>query len=136
MISLSDRASLKNALNAPVRSDLKPLLFTRIRHALDAGLADLTHIVVVEGQDCEQAIIDEIGFSPATSPLDGIRYTSPGFIPGWAWLEDFNGWFEMIWPVADSGFAFILLIEDTQQRPSDLIIMCRRHLRCASKRSL
>ena len=128
MISLFDRPSLEDALDAFVRPDLKPVLYARIRHSLDEGLADLTHIVVVERQDTEQTIIDEIGFAPTTNPVDGIHYASPDFIPNWAWLEDMDGWFEMIWPVADSGFAFIFLIEDTPGASSEMPIMCRRYV--------
>lgn len=128
MISLFDRPSLEYALEASVRPNLKPLLNARIRHSLDAGLADLTHILVVEGQDTEQNIIDEIGFAPTTNPIDGIHYASPAFIPNWASLEDLDGWFEMIWTVADSGFAFIFLIEDTLGASSEMSIMCRRHV--------
>lgn len=133
MISLFDRSSLQAALTQSWRADLKPLLDARIRHTLNAGLVDLTHILVVEGQDTEQAIIEEIGFTPLANPMDGTRYNTPGFTPGWAWLEDLSGWVEMIWPVADSGFAFILLIEDTHQAQSDLPIMCRNLIRHAGE---
>ena len=122
MISLPNRASLESALTAPVRADLKDALHTRIIQTLEVELADLTHLLVVEGRDTEQTILDELGFTPLANPIDGTRHGSPNYVPGWAWLQDLGGWFEMIWPIGDSGFAVVFLIEDTD---NPLARLCR-----------
>lgn len=120
MISLFDRASLERAVLSPVRADLKSVLHARIQLTLKGGLGDLTHLVVVERRDSEQTLVNAIGFSPLNDPLGGARYGSPGFTPGWAWLADLGGWFEMIWTISDSGFAVVLLIENSDTPIADL----------------
>jgi hypothetical protein len=91
-----------------------------------AGLLDLTHILVIEPGDTEQAIVDAIGFSPLVSPLDGWRYGSNNFHPYWdgpVWRHD--GWFELIVTVGNDGFAFILLIADEPGMLPELLDLCR-----------
>ena len=125
MISLPDRASIERALTEPVRADLKNELHARIRHTLEAGLSDLTHILVVEGRDTEQTILNEIGFTPFANPIDGARHGSPGFIPGWDHLRERGGWFEMIWTIGNSGYAIVFLIEDIDGPSAQL---CRAYI--------
>ena len=128
MISLPDRASLERALTAPVRADLKTVLHARIRQTLEAGLSDLTHVLVVESADTEDEVIEAIGFSPLNNPIDGTRFGDPGFLPHWDWLQRHHGWVELIITVGDSGFAYILLIEDGEADQSGLAAMCRSWL--------
>lgn len=110
MLSFYDRVSLRHALTLPLRADLKELLHKRIHQIFDDGLADLTHLLVIEAGDTEAMVREEIGFSPLE--VEGIRYGSPGFFHRWDWLEDHGGWFELIFCVGNDGFAFVLLVQD------------------------
>jgi hypothetical protein len=121
MLSLPDCAALEAALSSPVRPDVQPLLHRRIQRFFDDGLADYTHLLVVEADDSEAKLLDEIGLTPFEH--DGIRYGSSDFHPRWDLLHDHGGWFEMTFCIADSGFAYVLLIEDDDR--SCLARMCR-----------
>lgn len=101
------------------------ILATCITQTIDNGLADLTHIVVIHADDSDDAIAQAIGGSPLEHPIDGYRYDDARFEPYWDWLKDHGGWFELTHCVANSGFAFVLLIEDAGD--TDLVRMCRRY---------
>jgi hypothetical protein len=131
MLSLYDSASIKAALDQPLDPKLRELLTTRLAQAAAAGLSDLTHILAIQRFDDEATIEHEIGFNPLVSPLNGVRYGSPDFIPYWSWLQDVGGWFELIHAIGDSGFAYVLLIQKTEGVPRSLLLMCEEYCRCA-----
>ena len=127
MLSFYDRASLRCALTLPLWADLKELLHKRIRQIFDDGLADLTHLLVIETGDTEGMVREEIGFSPLE--VEGVRYGAPGFIPQWNWLEDHGGWFELIFCIGNDGFAFVLLVQDEPLSSwPELRAACRREV--------
>ena len=134
MLSLYDKASIAAAMGQPIEPALKTLLQARLDQAAKADLLDLTHILVIQPGDTEAQIIAEIGFSPLVEPLDGIRFGIAGFYPHWAWLNDLGERFELIIPVGDTGFAFILFIEKAASAIPELIAMCAHyaeHDQCA-----
>jgi hypothetical protein len=134
MLSLYDTPSIEAALAAPMKADLRKLLTDRIDDAAATGLLELSHFLVIQAGDREQDIADEICLTPLTNPIDGERFGSPAFNPFWDWLEDHGGWFEMIVTVGNSGFAFVLLIEDSEDVPPELRALCRKYAepaRCA-----
>lgn len=112
MLSFYDRASLRDALTPRLRADLRELLHKRIHQIFDDGLADLTHLLVIEAGDTEDMVREEIGFSPLE--VEGVRYGAPGFLPRWDIMHHHRGWFEMVFCIGNSGFAVVLLIEDAQ----------------------
>ena len=127
MLSLYDKASIAAAMGQPIEPALKALLQARLDQAAIADLLDLTHILVIQPGDTEAQIIAEIGFSPLVEPLDGVRFGTAGFYPHWAWLSDLGGRYEMILPVGNGGFAFILIIEKEKEALSDLLSMCEQY---------
>lgn len=127
MLSFHDSASLRHALTLPLRADLKALLHKRVDQIFSDGLEDLTHIVVLCAGDTETVLKAEVLFSPLE--WEGARWGDPGFQTWWDWLHDHGGWFELIYCVADSGFAFILFVEDNDDEGlADLLAMCRAAL--------
>ena len=125
MISLHDRASIKAALSLRLDDTLRELLEDRIEAYDASGVLDLTHLLIIQPADTEQDIITEVGLSPLTNPLDGSRFGSPGFQPWWDWLKRHDGWFELGICVANSGFAFVLLIQDAEGVDPQLLALCR-----------
>ncbi|KEQ55323.1 hypothetical protein BV95_00486 [Sphingobium chlorophenolicum] len=124
MLSFYDRASLRHALKLPLRADLTELLHKRIHQIFNNGLADLTHLLVIEAGDTEAMMRHEVGFSPLED--EGVRYGSPTFIPRWDIMHHHIGWFEMVFCIGNSGFAIVLLIEDAQNSSfPDLQAACR-----------
>ncbi|MDO7833675.1 hypothetical protein Q4610_01325 [Sphingobium sp. HBC34] len=66
----------------------------------------------------------EVLFSPLER--EGRRWGDPGFQTWWDWLHDHGGWFELIYCVGNSGFAFVLFLEDADgDGLADLLTMCR-----------
>lgn len=86
MLNLPDRDSQLAVLHQPLEPNLKRLLQGRVRDAAVLGLADLTHLVVIEPGDSEADIVEAIGFSPLVSRLDGVRHQ-----PDWDWIEKHEG---------------------------------------------
>jgi hypothetical protein len=133
MLSLHDEATMQAALALPIDPHLHALLTTRIGHYAASGLSSLTHILVIQPGDTDAVIKQEIGFYPTTSPIDGAHFESLAFHPFWDWLEDQGGWFEMIVTVGDTGFAYILLIENVEGADPDLLALCIAHVNQRNK---
>ncbi|QCB41017.1 hypothetical protein E5673_01225 [Sphingomonas sp. PAMC26645] len=133
MLSLHDEATMQAVLALPIDPHLRALLTTRIIHYAAAGVGSLTHIVVVQPGDTAAVIMREIGLYPTTSPIDGTHFGSTDFHPFWDWLQDEGGWFEMIVTVGDTGFAYILLIENAEGVDSNLLALCNAHVNQRNK---
>ena len=125
MIDLPTSASQLAALKGPLPDGLKPLLCRCIRHAADQGLADLTHILVVEPGDTEADIIDAIGFTPLASRIDRILGQ-----PDWDAISlEHHGWYRLVYLVGDSGFAFLVFVQDAPGVLPELLALCERGMR-------
>lgn len=111
MLHFYDRATMALALTLDLEPRLHTLLEDRVGK-LSEDLRDYTEILIVEAGDTEEDVLRAIGFSPLMEPIDGTRFGEPGFQPGWDWLKEHDGWFEMI-VTFGSTFAYVLLI-DTQ----------------------
>lgn len=111
MLSFDTKASLIEALTLPLDPILHDLLTALINDALVRGLCDLTHILVVQSGDTEADIVDAIGFSPLVHRTYGTRLGDPDHEPDWDWRTDHDGWIELVYCVADSGFAYLLLVQ-------------------------
>lgn len=128
MLSLPDRAAMDHALTLPMRADLKAILHERIAQVIADGLDDLTHIVVLCPGDTEAMLKAEVLFSPLER--EGLSYGQPGFQTWWDWLHNHGSVYEMIYCVSNSGFAFILFLEDRDDPAlADLLTMCRNACR-------
>ena len=119
MIDLPDMDAVRAALRQPLKPELKTLLSDRLADTESCGLANLTHVLVIEAEDTEAAVIDAVGFSPLASRIDGNRDQ-----PDWDWLERHEAFFEALYCVGDSGFAYILLIENADHSP--FAQLCRK----------
>lgn len=134
MLSLYDRDSIEAVLASSLKPHIRNLLTDRIKDAAATGLLELSHFLVVQAGDREEDIAAEICLTPLTNPIDGQRFGSPKFQPAWDWLEEHDGVFEMIVTVGNSGFAFVLLIEDSEGVDPELLKLCRSYVddaRCA-----
>ena len=120
MLNLPDRGSQLATLDQPLEPNLKRLLQGRVQDAASLGLADLTHILVIEPGDSEADINEAIGFSPLVSRLDGVRHQ-----PDWDWVEKHEGYFELVYTVSNDGFAFLVFVQDAPGILPDLLTLCR-----------
>lgn len=120
MLNLPDRASQLAVLHQPLKPVLHGLIKGRVQDALSLGLDDLTHIIVVEPYDNEDDLIEALGFSPLVSRLDGIALQ-----PDLDWIESHPGFWELVYTVANDGFAFLVLVQDAPGVLPDLLALCR-----------
>lgn len=120
MYDLPDMDSIRAVLDQPLSNELKDLLADRLADTLHCGLQDYTHVIVVEANDREEAIVDAVGFSPLRSRIDDCQNSAD-----WDWIERHGGWWELLYCVGNEGFAFIVLIEDHDK--SELALLCRKH---------
>lgn len=119
MIDMPDLEAMLAALRAPLAQDLHELIASRLQDAVACGLADLTHMLVIQPGDTETQIIDAIGFSPLVSRMDGIRLQ-----PDWDYIERHPRSWELIFTVGDSGFAFLVFVERAEGVIPDLLALC------------
>ena len=123
MISIFDAASLSAALATPLDPRLRVMIEQRINSARKNGLAEMTHIVVVQPGDTEADIVVELNWTPLVNPIDGRRFGESGFVAPWDWLQRHDGgWYEMVVTVGNSGFAFVVLL--TPDMDPDLLQVC------------
>ena len=109
MLDLPDMEAVRAALKRPLDPELKTLLSDLLADTLHRGLENLTHVLVLEADDTERDVVEAVGFSPLVSRLDDQ--------PDWDWLDRDGGWWRALYCVGDSGFAFVLLIEDADRSP-------------------
>lgn len=129
MLSLPDAAAVESVLHRPLNKELRAILSTQLDQMVARGLADLTHLVVIQDGDSEADVIEACGWSPLVHPIDETRYGERDFTPYWAWLQDLGNWYEIIHPVGNSGFAYVFIIE---RGGTPFSAMCEEALRCAS----
>lgn len=120
MYNLPDLESQRAALLQPLDPELHTLIAGRMKDALALELGELTHMVVVQPHDTEADIIDALGFSPLVSRIDGIHLQ-----PDWDWFERHEGWFELVYAVGDSGFAYLVFVQVREGVLPDLLTLCR-----------
>lgn len=128
MLSFHDAAAIAAApTTAPIDPTLKQLIADRVHDWTATDLLDLTHLAIVQVGDTEEAILEEVAFSPLINPLDGSRFGSKSFEPSWDWLEHHDRWFEMIVTVGNDGFAFVLFIQDSDGIDPKLRHLCQTY---------
>jgi hypothetical protein len=110
--------------------ELARLLHDRWDDAEALGLAELTHILVIQPGDEEAEIEQEIGFRPTRNPVDGVPYGAREFCPYWSWLEDLGPAYELLHTVGDEGFAYLIFVEAAEGVPAAILSMCQDYARC------
>lgn len=119
MIDMPGLDAIKAALRAPLGHELHELIASRLQDAVFCGLADLTHVLVIQRKDTEAQIIEAIGFSPLGSRMDGNRLQ-----PDWDYIEPHPGWWELCYTVGNSGFAFLVFVERADGVLPELLSLC------------
>ena len=108
MITIYTEADLANAGLDP---KLRALMAAHFDHATRQGLIDMTVACVIQPGDNEAAIINAIGFSPLDGPA--------------AWVNDHGGWFEAVYIVEGTGFAYLVYVGQAAGVWPALIHHCR-----------
>ncbi len=129
MLTFETAAAIAAApTSTSIDSVLRPLLVDRIRDWTANGLLDLTHVLVLQVGDTESDIVEAIGWSPLTNPLDGRRFGCAGFVPPLDRLSDLGGHYELIQAVGNGGFAFHIFVPDREGVDPELLALCRTYV--------
>ena len=132
MLSFNNAAAIAAAPStASIDPTLRQLLADRVHDWTATDLLELTHVLIVQAGNTEEDILDAVAFSPLINSLNDQRFGSKGFTPAWDWLERHDGWFELIATVGDSGFAFVLFIEDAEGVDPELRALCHAYAEAA-----
>lgn len=123
MLTITDGGSLARALKLPIDPQLKRLLIER-RDQLGGVIVGLARFVVVQPGDSLKAIDKELGFSVFQNAGDGTWFGDPDFTPGWEWLEDHGHCFELVFIFDDSGFAHVVLVQNSPMQNRRLRALC------------
>lgn len=125
MLTVHDRASLSRALRTPIDLRLKRLLSDR-RDQLgyDQDLSEFARFIIVQPGDSLPSLEHELGFSVFTNQVDGSRFGQPEFSPSWEWLADHGHCFEMVFIFDDSGFAHVVIIQNSPMQNRLLRALC------------
>lgn len=126
MIHLYDRATIARALTLDLEPRLRGLLAKRIAglQTKYGDLTDHTEFLIVEPGDTETDVVRHLGFSPLVDPIDGHRWPDLRFQPGWSYLADRGGWFELVFTFG-STFAYVLFVRDAADAAGELTALCR-----------
>lgn len=128
MLHIYDRATMAHALTLDLDPELHRLLTERIASLRtdEYDLTDDTEFIVIQPGDSEDDLIQQVGCTPLTEPIDGIAYGQPDFHPHWDYLARHPGWFEMILTFG-STFAYILFIQHADGIEPDLAALCAHY---------
>lgn len=128
MISLPNFYAMQAALSRPLEPSMHRLLSCRVADIMACGLAGLSHILVIEPGDGEEDFLHAAAFSPFRNPLSDSRYGDPDFYPHWDWAGRTDGIFEWFTTVGNAGFAFIVIVPETDDINPALLSMLRKHV--------
>jgi len=118
-----DGGSHARALKLPINPRLKQLLIER-RDQLGGDIKDKARFVIVQPGDTLNDLEAKLSFSVFQNPGDGTRFGDPDFTPGWEWIEDHGHCFELVFIFDDSGFAHVVLIENSHGVDPELLKLC------------
>ena len=125
MLSVHDWASLSRALKAPIDLRLKRLLIERRDQlGVDLDLSTVAHLVIVQPGDSLDALEAALGFSVLQNQTDGRHFGEREFSPSWEWIADHGHCFEMVFIFDDSGFAHVVLIQNSPMQNRLLRALC------------
>jgi hypothetical protein len=123
MLSITDGGSLTRALTLPLDPRLQRLLLDR-RAQLGGEIAGRAHFLLIQPGDTLASIIEATALPIASNPIDGSHYGDPYFTPAWEWIEDHGFCWEIVFLLDDSGFAHVLLIEQSEGMDPELSRLC------------
>lgn len=126
MLTITDGGSLTRALSSPIDARIKRLLRLRCEQ-LGGDITGQVRFVIVQPGDTEEDLEGALGFSVFQNAGDGSRFGEPDFTSSWEWLADHGHCFELVFIFDDSGFAHVVLIENSQGVDPELLSLCRAY---------
>jgi hypothetical protein len=123
LLHFSDRSTLLGALDLPLEPELHALIAARLAHLAEAGVLDMTELVVIDAETTETDLIDAIGWWPLRDQ-EGGQYGDSGFVQPFDHVYQASRSYHVaVQTVGNAGFAFELIVHDDAQ--PDLVALCR-----------
>jgi hypothetical protein len=107
---------------------LRGLLRQRFEQLSGCPIADLARFHVIQPGDTFATIEDELGFAVNANLVDGIRFGEPDFVPSWEHAFQHEDMFEVTYILDDSGFGWVLFIEDREGIDADVLALCHTYI--------
>jgi hypothetical protein len=123
MLTINDGEALPCALDPSLRELIK-LRVNQLRQDYDGPLNDIVCFYVVEANDGQEQMAQALGFSPLRNLVDGTTFGDPDFAPSFEWIEDHGYAFELVFIFDESGFAHVVIIEQTEEVHPELLKLC------------
>jgi hypothetical protein len=127
MLTIDDGGSLTRALSTSIDPRLRRLLVER-RDQLGGRIKGEARFIVVQPGDGLDALETALGFSVLHNQIDGRRFGDPEFSPSWEWLADHGHCYELVFIFDDSGFAHVVLIENSHGVDWELLRLCQLYV--------
>ena len=105
MYDLPTAQSIRAALGQPLAPSLHQLLSDRLSDMFHCGLQNYTHVLVFETGDSAQEAAKALGFDPLSKQTE------------YDWIDFHGGWWELLYCVAGTDFAYIILVEEGERSP-------------------
>ena len=128
MLTINDGGSLTRALSTSIDPRLKQLLRNRVQQLDVEDLSTVARFIVVQPGDGLDALETALGFSVLHNQIDGRRFGDPEFSPSWEWLADHGHCYELVFIFDDSGFAHVVLIENSHGVDWELLRLCQLYV--------
>lgn len=119
MIALRSAASMREAVEGPLRPDLKAILNRRMQQLGGGDLGETVNFIIVEPGDQPEQLDRELGFPFLTNLVDGTRFGEADFTPSHEWVQDHGSWIEIVFILTDA-FGIVALIQDDPGQHFDI----------------
>jgi len=122
MLTIQDRGTLSRALSLPIDLRVKQLLIER-RDQLGGDITDIARFILVQAGDSLKALEHELGFN-ILKDADGLIFPDPNFNGRWEWMADHGYCWESPFIFDDSGFANVIIIQNSPMQNRLLRALC------------
>ena len=118
-------------------ADASTIANPELRHLIEKTIADLNldgpyypdvlgYFLIVEQGDSLATINAQIGFDILCNRWTGIRFDQPNYTQSFECLDEFAGYYEIVFIISDDGYGIEVFIPKTTDI-ADLLAMCQRY---------
>ena len=123
---LRDEEDFACALDSWADQELVQLLQSRLAFYADyeEPLADLYKLILVEPDDTLEGVDDEFNGAFLINHYSGRRYGDPAFKPAFEVLEEYPGFYAMLFCEGDGGFGIEVIVPKSVDIDTRLLSLC------------
>ena len=123
---LRDEEDFACALDSWADQELVQLLQSRMAFyaEYEKPLADLYKLILVEPDDTLEGLDGEFNGAFLINHYSGRRYGDPGFKPAFEVLEEYEGFYAMLFCEGDGGFGIEVIVPKSSDIDTRLLNLC------------